>query len=695
MSKEHFKTLWSGVLFVTIFLYDMLALFSKGHIHQSPIIRESIIIIAFLLLYPRFLRSKWLRPANVSHTIRNLFLAIIGIYVLFFALTSFSAPYQTPGTHSDDTLFSTLPMLLVATLASLMTAMLGIAVLLLLRELIYFHRRRTTARNFRVLAIIALIQLVYLDILHFLHFQTIRDFRDGGPVSKFLLLLFIMAAVLNSFRTAWVNYLNRKQKLAWFAWGLVMLPACYAFLGLKQHATILEYSLTLSLFIRQIAIFLAIYWSMAMISVLLHLPTAGLYDRKRNEILSLHRLSRTLTQEFNPGRLLVLITQQSSDVIDANGVWLEMYDSKTNQFRLASAHYLSSVETELLREHAGNELAQMVLYTARPVLIADTLQDDRADFLHHLPRSFRSVAAVPLSTKSNIIGVLFAVKLNEYSFDDEQLNMLQAFADQASIAMENARLINESIQKERLQHELQIAHDAQMKLLPKQMPTIPHLDVDAVCVTANEVGGDYFDFFQLNAHELAIVVGDVSGKGPEAAFYMAEVKGIVESLCRTYRSPRELLIHTNDILYTNLDPNMFVTLLYAVIDTQKGQLTFGRAGHCPLLHIDGHSKTAMFYEPAGLGLGIDRGRIFERVIHEQTLTLADNDICVFYTDGLIEAQNSHKEEYGDQRLLDCVTRLSGHNARTIREELVKDVQRFISPAPPFDDLTVVVMRLRA
>jgi serine phosphatase RsbU (regulator of sigma subunit) len=309
-------------------------------------------------------------------------------------------------------------------------------------------------------------------------------------------------------------------------------------------------------------------------------------------------------------------------------------------------------------------------------------------------KSIQSLLGVPLISYDNFLGILYAVSSEEYGFTPEDLNMLRAFADQAAVALENARLVEESIVKEKLEQELKIAHDAQMKLLPKSMPSVSGLEMDAICVTANEVGGDYYDFFELDDSTLGIVIGDVSGKGPEAAFYMAEVKGIIESLSRIHRSPKELLIQTNEIMYQNFDKGMFVTLIYAVVDMKKRKMTFCRAGHCPLLHLSAGGKAPKHIEPGGLGVGLEGGEIFRSNIEEKTISLKKDDIFLFYTDGIIESMNADGEEFGESRLSSIFSELKEMNAPEIRDHIIKDVTAFAGAVKPHDDLSMVVVRVK-
>ena len=147
------------------------------------------------------------------------------------------------------------------------------------------------------------------------------------------------------------------------------------------------------------------------------------------------------------------------------------------------------------------------------------------------------MVVVPLLSHEKVLGVLYATKDMEYGFDKEDVELISAFADQATIAIENSRLIEKSLERERLIREMMLAQDMPRKLLPQSLPGVVGVDIDALSSPAFEVGGDYYDFTMLDEHHLGILVGDVSGKGVSAAFYMAEMKGIFQSLSKIDRSP--------------------------------------------------------------------------------------------------------------------------------------------------------------
>ncbi len=208
----------------------------------------------------------------------------------------------------------------------------------------------------------------------------------------------------------------------------------------------------------------------------------------------------------------------------------------------------------------------------------------------------------------------------------------------SDVAIENSRLIKKSIERERLVQEMTLAQEMQRKLLPQELPTIRGVDIDAISTPAFEVGGDYYDFVELSETTIGIIVGDVSGKGVPAAFYMTEVKGIFQSLSALYASPRDFMVRANAVLSESIDKHSFVSLLYGILDVRTGRFQIARAGHCPLLHV-GRSDSA-YLRPDGMGLGLAEDDFFSETIEEHTLQLAPGDACVL--DGVTEAHKKMK-----------------------------------------------------
>ena len=256
-------------------------------------------------------------------------------------------------------------------------------------------------------------------------------------------------------------------------------------------------------------------------------------------------------------------------------------------------------------------------------------------------------------------------------------------------------LLTQSAEKERLEEELRIARTIQMSLLPKDRVNVPGLSIAALCLPANEVGGDYYDFIPLSDGRLAILIADVSGKGTSAALYMAELKGLSLSLSRMYDSPRLLLIEANKILAANLDSRSFITMVYAVIDVKNKKMTYARAGHNPILQLssNGDRPRAQVLAPDGMGLALDRGSQFEKILEEESIPLVQGDLFLFFTDGVTEAMNTRSELFGDDRLRGIMEDNAELSMEELREKMVDEVFNFAGGAVQHDDMTMVLVKV--
>jgi serine phosphatase RsbU (regulator of sigma subunit) len=278
---------------------------------------------------------------------------------------------------------------------------------------------------------------------------------------------------------------------------------------------------------------------------------------------------------------------------------------------------------------------------------------------------------------------------------DDQLGELAGSFNQMTASIED--LLREAAEKKRLEEELRIAHEIQMSLLPQGPLRMRGLSVTALCVPAREVGGDYYDFLQLGDQRLGVLIADVSGKGTSAALYMAELKGLMLSLSRIHDSPRDLLVNANRLIAEHLDARSFITMTYAVIDLRAGTMTYARAGHTPLIHVPGGNgrRHARILAPDGLvlGLKIDNGEMFERLLQEETIPLQSGDLYVFFTDGISEAMNSRDDCFGEGRLGQLAELHANLRSDELRERVLREISSFVGDAPQHDDMTMILLKV--
>ncbi len=258
-------------------------------------------------------------------------------------------------------------------------------------------------------------------------------------------------------------------------------------------------------------------------------------------------------------------------------------------------------------------------------------------------------------------------------------------------------LLEQAAEKKRLEEELRIAREIQMSLLPRDPTSIPGLTVTAVCIPAREVGGDYYDFVRLGERRLGVLVADVSGKGTSAAFYMAELKGLILGLSPIYESPKRLLVEVNRILAASLDSRSFITMTYAVIDLDRLTLTYARAGHTPLIFVPGGATaTAQVLVPDGLVLGLDGFEAkFDTLLEERCLPIGEGDLAVLFTDGITEAMNKESDLFGEARLRHLLEGNGDLSLEDLRKHVLRNVEAFVGAADQHDDMTMVLVKVDA
>jgi sigma-B regulation protein RsbU (phosphoserine phosphatase) len=264
---------------------------------------------------------------------------------------------------------------------------------------------------------------------------------------------------------------------------------------------------------------------------------------------------------------------------------------------------------------------------------------------------------------------------------------------------EVTKLLKENADKARMEQEMLAAREIQQKLLPAGPIHMPGLASIAFCEPAREVAGDYYDFLHISDTELGVLIADVSGKGLPAGLYMAQLKVVVQSLARVHRSPRDFLIAVNRVVADNIDSKSFITMSYGVINLDKKEMAFARAGHCPLIRVPGDAppglRKASVLAPDGLvvGLKIDDGQLFESMLQEMTIPLKNDDLFVFFTDGISETMNAAFDCYGEARLAKVLEQYSHLPFEQLRSFIFADLRAFSGETDQHDDMTMIILKV--
>ncbi len=334
------------------------------------------------------------------------------------------------------------------------------------------------------------------------------------------------------------------------------------------------------------------------------------------------------------------------------------------------ARFIEQVlKSETFPDHEG--IVGAVVQTGRGQLIADAAADARV-VIHEDPAlRIRSLIAVPLQFRDKFFGVLaVANSADGEPFTAADFSLMQSLAEQAALALHNAEFLHFQLEKRQMDLDLSLASGIQQMLLPKAAPQIAGLDIDARYAPAQKVSGDFYDLFALPGNRLGVAVADVSGKGIPASLLMAMCRTDLRQIAPRHDSPAQTLAELNHTLGGDLR-GMFITILYAVIDPGRGEVTLARAGHELPLFLRRDPVTGVpsvaYVGSEGMPLGLVPDEIFSAVIADQTEPFQPGDGLVLYTDGLTEAPNDEEKEFSNARLADAVRALQARGARELND----------------------------
>src|SRR5258706_716904 len=375
------------------------------------------------------------------------------------------------------------------------------------------------------------------------------------------------------------------------------------------------------------------------------------------------------------------------EAVPADRCMVMMRDDKSPELKVAVAR---------LRDRAG-ELGEMrisgsvideVVTNGKSVLTSDAQADPRFAAGTVMLQGVRSVLAVPLGVGANVFGIIYADSpLAEGRFTEDHLKVLTTLASVAAIRVENARLTEEQMERERLEREQQVASEIQQRFLPATAPIVTGYELQGISYPCYEIGGDYYDFIEREDGKLVVALGDVSGKGTAAALLMSSLHAAVHAQADTHDSIVKTISAVNRYLTESIPQNRFVTLFYAELDPKSGGLAFLNAGHNPPLIV--HAGGTMEQLASG---GLPLGIMSDADFREGRTQLHPGDVLVIYSDGVPEPVNPVGEEFGPTRLYEVVARNLDASAGGIRDRIESALTKFCPGTPPADDITLVICK---
>lgn len=507
-----------------------------------------------------------------------------------------------------------------------------------------------------------------------------------GVISIFLAVVAGIVTLMNIKRLNWLATisLDKKIRLLWLtAMGIfasivlaTMLSFGDGYLNVStemflRSGTVLPAALNLFGFLFFVRLFFATVAS---------LPNSGIVDRRSSEVDALARLTKLIAESASVEDLMTSVTQHALSVCRAHGAWAEMYEEDDVQVlgaQLVSEEYVHSLH--------GNRAFHRLLATG-----------DRPVHIESIPNAFeggeamsaiRSIIAIPLVNDGRRIGTLVMFSTMEFDFEQDDVKLLTAFGDTIAVGLDQARLTETAIEKERMQKEFDVARNIQLSLLPRASPDSDCCSIDAVMIPAAQVGGDYYDYIRFANGNLGIIIADVSGKGVPAALYMATLKGVVLAEMRSATGPSDLLSRINRALYGSMERSTYITLLCVELNAEGRTLRLARAGHTPaLLRLSGVMHTIT---PKGVAIGIVPPERFSDLIEEVTVHVKPGDLCLLTTDGVNERRNGNLVEMSFEPLSDMLSDSRALSGADMVRATLKVLDRHGGGTDQHDDITIV------
>ncbi|HEX8288168.1 MAG TPA: SpoIIE family protein phosphatase [Pyrinomonadaceae bacterium] len=330
-----------------------------------------------------------------------------------------------------------------------------------------------------------------------------------------------------------------------------------------------------------------------------------------------------------------------------------------------------------------------VMKNGKSVLTSDAQHDPRYASQTMALLGIRSVLAVPLNVdERDVFGIIYADSPTyETTFTEEHLNILTTLASVASIRVENARLLEERFERERMERELELATEIQQRFQPSESPKMDGYEFQGISFSCYEIGGDYYDFIESHEGKMLIALGDVSGKGTAAALLMSSLHAAIHAQIAAKSPLDETVKSVNRYLAENTPANRFVTLFAAELEPKTGVLRYINAGHNPPLVGRAGGKIEQL-SSGGFPLGILPMAEYE--VGE--IQLNSGDALIVYSDGVSEANNLREEEFGMERLTEVIRKNLSASAAGIRDKVESALSSFTQTAPANDDITLVIVK---
>ncbi len=404
----------------------------------------------------------------------------------------------------------------------------------------------------------------------------------------------------------------------------------------------------------------------------------------------LYQLTTLVAGEFSLREALDKLAEAAVKIVGVKACSIRLLDEEAGDLKMRSTYGLSE-EYRNKGVVSKNDPVVKAAFAGEAVVLDDMRVDDRVKYKEAtVKEGLVSQLTVVMQFKGKPIGVLRLYSPEPKRFDEDDIHLARAVASQCAVAITNARLYAEAIEGARMAEQMRLAGFIQRKMIPERPPKIPGLDIAAVYIPCFDVGGDFYDFLKISDSCIAVAIADVMGKGMPAALMMSCFRSAVRAYAdiEAHGKAIEAIIHRlNKMICGECMNGEFITFFYAVLDAEKGTITYCNCGHEPTVLI--RDKQIIELSKGGLVLGVDAQAEYEI----ETVELKDGDGLIFYTDGLIDAFNFDEESWGIENLYQTIRKFSAGSAEQIIQSVMTYRRRFVGLANQIDDTSIIVVKI--
>lgn len=601
------------------------------------------------------------------------------IFEILFILFSETSLYILGPTIKSLKGFLVKPTLFIALLSGFFAIvyLFFIAIILSILTILFLSKQSKSIKKYYVVTIIYFI-LASLGANFEKHYGIEWIKYTFGTLT---IIFFIFLTYYNR----WVVYLDKKEKGKVIIQCLILLIIIGFALnksGSKEQLEELISLYSVSVVTAYNLIFgMALSYSILLpILTLFQLPTTEVIQKKTTEIETLQELSQMISKVLDINKLTEHIIQTITRISKTENVILCIFESNSN-----CSHYKS-------KEFTNQELELIKLFFERNFTSSGEplIFNSNIDWFKH--SSFKELTLIiylPLLHNGKLFGYIFVGIDNPEQFEREDLKTLKSISQYASIAIQNSKLLKESIEKEKLEKEIEVAREIQQGLFPKAFPESIIFEFYGTNKPSKQIGGDYFDVFRINENQILILIADVVGKGIPASLVMSNLQAMVKTLTRVNFDLRTSTKELNNLMKQNLQPGNFITLFWGILDERNKTLEYVNAGHNPPILI--RKSGIKRLDKGGILLGVIE---LNQNYDSEIIELSEGDLLCLFTDGFIEAVDKNENEFGENRFIEMLTAYRNFPLRQIANKLIDEVITFSIDTIVMDDLTLLIVKVK-